>query len=163
MYNNNDIPPNFVYMPPAKIGQSVSTSQNIDSLKGNGTILFVDDEQILVDLTSTMLERLGYKTIGCSSACKALDIFSESPNEFNLVITDRTMSDMNGLTLLVKIKNIRENIPVVMCTGISDDISIEDLVVNGCSGLLSKPYSFSQLGETVKRVLTIKDNSTVTV
>lgn len=150
-----ELPPGFVYVAPRSNVVSVSCDPP-DSIKGTERILFVDDEQILVDLTCAMLERLGYKVTGYADAKDAFQEFVKAPDDFDLVLTDQTMQGMDGLNLMVRIKDVRADMPVVICTGLSDNISIEDLVINGCSGLVSKPYSLVQLGETVRQVLAMK-------
>ncbi|MGW8301419.1 MAG: PAS domain-containing hybrid sensor histidine kinase/response regulator, partial [Desulfobacterales bacterium] len=83
-------------------------------------ILLVDDEQPLVEIGKQMLERLGYSVATRTSSIEALELFKADPNRFDLVITDIVMPNLTGDKLAKKIINIRNDIPVVLCTGYSE-------------------------------------------
>ncbi|MBW1870212.1 MAG: response regulator, partial [Deltaproteobacteria bacterium] len=80
---------------------------------GNERILFIDDEQILVEIGSQMLERLGYKVVTKRSSVQALELFRAEPDRFDLVITDMTMPHMTGDNLAQELFKIRPDIPVM--------------------------------------------------
>ena len=90
---------------------------------GNERIMFVDDEEWLVDYGKNLFENLGYKVFGETSSVQALEAFKKNPDEFDLIITDQTMPNMSGIELTKKILEIRPDIPIILCTGYSKEIS----------------------------------------
>jgi len=92
---------------------------------GHERILFVDDEQAVVEMGQQMLEHLGYDVTTRTSSLEALELFRARPDQFELVITDMTMPNMTGADLTKEIRNIRRDVPVILCTGFSQLISEE--------------------------------------
>ena len=88
--------------------------------KGDERILFVDDEATLVDLGQQMLEHLGYKVEGKTSSIEALETFRARPDDFDLILTDKTMPNLTGFDLGKECKVIRPDIPIILCTGFSE-------------------------------------------
>jgi PAS domain S-box-containing protein len=120
---------------------------------GNERILFVDDEKPLVDIGKRMLERLGYEVVGKTSSIEALDAFRAQPDQFDLVITDLTMPNMTGKDLQKELVAIRQDIPVVLCTGFSNMISEKEAKALGISELVMKPVVRGDMARTIRRVL----------
>jgi PAS domain S-box-containing protein len=121
--------------------------------KGSETILFVDDEKGLVEITKKMLESLGYQVIADTSSIEALKLFMEEPNRFDLVITDMTMPHMTGEKLSGEILRIRPDIPIILCTGFSEMISEDKAKFLGIREFLLKPVGFEILARNVRKVL----------
>jgi CheY-like chemotaxis protein len=86
------------------------------TLQGNERILFVDDEEMLANIGSILLESLGYKVTKKVAAPEALDTFRANPENFDLVITDQTMPDLTGVELSTELLRIRPDIPIILCT-----------------------------------------------
>ncbi len=122
-------------------------------LKGSERILFVDDEESLVFSARRMLGKLGYDVIAKRNPIKALEIFKEQPETFDLVITDMTMPKMTGDRLAKEIMKIRPNIPLILSTGFSELISEEQAKEMGISTFVMKPYLVREMAKTIRRVL----------
>jgi len=88
-----------------------------DISHGSETILFVDDEESIANMVFKMLKRLGYQVEKQLNPAEALELFKAKPDSFDLVITDMTMPQMTGVNLAEKLKEIRSDIPVIICTG----------------------------------------------
>lgn len=116
-------------------------------------ILFVDDEAALVEMVTTMLGRLGYRVTGLTHSPKALEVFKQSPREFDLVITDQTMPDMTGITLAGKLFALRKDIPVILCTGYSETLSPDKAQEAGIRELVMKPIMKSEMVQAIRRAL----------
>jgi CheY-like chemotaxis protein/signal transduction histidine kinase len=121
--------------------------------KGNEKILFVDDEEAFVKVAKKMLERLGYEVRTMNSPLDALEIFQARPHGFDMVITDMTMPQMTGFTFTEKVKQIKPEIPIIMCSGHSDFIDKKTGRKIGISAFVQKPVAKSDLGMLVRRVL----------
>lgn len=127
---------------------------------GNECILFVDDEDMLVELNEQRLSQLGYDIVGTTRSAEALRIFRDEPNRFHMVITDYTMPDMNGLDLAKKLLKVRPDIPIILCTGYNDDVSPEKVRKAGIKEFLLKPQSKQELDRAIRRIL---DNNTPSI
>lgn len=120
---------------------------------GDESILFVDDEMALVDLGAQILNRLGYRVTTRTSSIEAFELFRGKPERFDLVISDTTMPNMTGDELAQKILGIREQLPVILCTGYSERMSRERAAEMGIAAFVLKPVVMSELANTVRRVL----------
>lgn len=120
---------------------------------GNERILFVDDEEVLVDLGKQMLERLGYKVVSRTSSVEALEAFRADPHKFDLVITDMTMPNMTGDEFAEEIMAIRPDTPIILCTGFSDRITKEKAEKMGIREFAMKPLVMSDLAKTIRKIL----------
>jgi two-component system, cell cycle sensor histidine kinase and response regulator CckA len=120
---------------------------------GTETILFVDDEKVLVDLGKEMLEELGYSVTAKTGSRDALETFRAQPEIFDLVITDMTMPDLTGRDLAKELITIRPGVPVIMCSGFSDLVDGKLQKETGIRELVMKPYATSHLAKIVRRVL----------
>ena len=122
-------------------------------LQGTERILFVDDEKELVDLGSGMLENFGYEVETRTSPVEALQLFSRMSDKYDLVITDKTMPNMSGFELAMELIKIRPDIPVILCTGFSDEVDLNKCNAVGIKKLLMKPLVMQELAESVRKVL----------
>jgi len=120
---------------------------------GTEKILFVDDEDTLVELGKTMLSKLGYTVVGFTEGKDALEYFSMNPDFFDIVITDQAMPELTGMQLARRILKIRPRIPVIICTGLSPKVSQEDMDKVGIADYLEKPLSIRELVSSVRCIL----------
>ncbi|MCP4727039.1 MAG: response regulator [bacterium] len=123
---------------------------------GDEHILLVDDEEPILKMEKQMLERLGYRVTSRTSSLEALEAFRLSSDKFDLTITDMTMPNMTGEKLTFELKQIRKEIPVILCTGFSEKISKEKAEALGIDGFLMKPIMKSELSKTIRTVLDSK-------
>jgi CheY-like chemotaxis protein len=145
-----------VYLPRHTSGEKADEPTSRPVPKGRERILFVDDEEMLVEMAEGMLGHLGYRVTGTTDSMSALQTFAQDPGAFDLVLTDHTMPQMTGAVLAQKLKEIRPDIPVILCTGYSETISKEKAESMGIDGFVMKPLSRNELAETVRRVLDTK-------
>ena len=127
--------------------------QNNTISTGEGKILFVDDEKMLVDLGKMMLERIGYQAVSLQSPTEALKIFEEDPGSFSLVITDLTMPNLQGTQLAAKIKKQSPKTPVILATGFDSHTAMARGDSKDIDLVLSKPLSINALSESIKTLL----------
>jgi PAS domain S-box-containing protein len=120
---------------------------------GNEHILFIDDEETLIDLAESMLKKLGYRVETRTRPDKALEIFGAAPHKFDLVISDMTMPGMTGDSLASELMKIRSDIPIIICTGYSEKIDEQRAKGLGIKGLIMKPFTIRSLSKTVRDAL----------
>jgi PAS domain S-box-containing protein len=146
-----------IYFPAIKIVDANRTEAALRQLadhKGqNERILFVDDEQSLAEIGKKMLEMLGYSVDTRTSSVEALACFQENPARFDLVITDMTMPNMTGLQLAKKVRALRPKIPIIICTGFSENINEDNFRALGIDGYVMKPIIMKKIAEVIQDVL----------
>lgn len=120
---------------------------------GNESILLVDDEEVLVDIGKKMLEHLGYEVVTRTNSIEALELFRKRPDRFELVITDMTMPNMTGDTFAKEIIKIRNDMPIILCTGFSERISEEEAKALGIRKFLMKPLVLREFAKTIRHAL----------
>mgnify|MGYP002725768250 CR=1 FL=1 len=126
---------------------------SITQLNGDEKILLVDDEKPVLNILEQVLDRFGYTTTSFSSSVEAFNCFKKSPCDFDLVITDMTMPKLTGDKLVEDIKNIRKNIPVILCTGFSEQIAQGRTNVFKPDKVLLKPTGKDELLQTIRLLL----------
>jgi len=142
-----------VYLPVTSITKNREYEDNVNVEKGTERILLIDDEESIVEMETAVLQKYGYRVSAFTSSIEALNAFKKEPGSFDLVLTDMTMPDMTGDILVDHIKHIRDNIPVIICTGFSENISNGNYADKGADGFLMKPVSIDKLiGEIRKRL-----------
>jgi DNA-binding NtrC family response regulator len=116
-------------------------------------ILIVDDEKRLVQSGQEMLEHLGYRVTGHTSSMAALESVRREPETYDLVITDFTMPQMNGVELALELSRLRPEMPIILYTAKTKAVSAEKAKKLGIKDYLLKPVSAAQLHEAIRRVL----------
>jgi len=145
-----------IYFPFMEIAPSAAAEETTGSLSlptGQGKILFIDDEKPLVQFSKEILEYLGYKVTVKTDSIKALEIFKQTPDLFDLIVTDQTMPNMTGLDLAKKIIAIRPGLPIVLCTGFSTKITEKKALTAGIHTYVKKPLGPRKLATVVSRIL----------
>jgi CheY-like chemotaxis protein len=130
-----------------------STSPPATVKKGKGRILFVDDEEAIVDVTGRKLQNFGYEVVTTTSSLEALEIFKTRAHTFDLVVTDMTMPGMTGLELSKQLLKINPDLPIVLCTGFSEEITPEKIKKTGIREMVMKPVVRDELARAIGNAL----------
>ena len=142
-----------VYLPRIE-GEIAPEPRLVEALPtGDERILFVDDENALVELGTQMLESLGYHVMATPSSLEALETFRAQPGAFDLVITDMTMPALTGIELAKALLAVRANIPIILCTGFSELINGKEVKEAGIREFVMKPYATRNFANTIRKVL----------
>ena len=120
---------------------------------GAERILFVDDEETIVELTKIILAHLGYQVTVCTDSRQALKLYESNPEGFDLIITDMTMPHLSGSELAQQIKKLRPGQPIILCTGYSSYINAEVAAELGIKTFLLKPVARQELAVAVRNAL----------
>lgn len=124
-----------------------------DLQAGTEHVLVVDDEPQVGQMTCASLELLGYRTSLFQAPVIALEKFSQEPEAYDLVLTDMTMPTLTGLDLLKRLRGLRSDIPIILCSGFSELINEQKAQALGFQKFLMKPIALRDLSSTVRRVL----------
>ena len=144
-----------VYLPVAETEEKIGPKENLTKSLPTGSehILLVDDDEVIVNLNKTLLEKLGYRVTALASSVEALASFQKNQNDFDLVITDMTMPKITGKELAEQLLAIRPNLPIILCTGYSDLIDEQEAKAMGIRDYVMKPFSNKDFVITIRKVL----------
>ncbi|MFZ5448354.1 MAG: tetratricopeptide repeat protein [Thermodesulfobacteriota bacterium] len=116
-------------------------------------ILLVDDEAQLCRLEEKLLQRLGYQVTAFTDSPSALKAFRKNPDDFDLVVTDSSMSKLSGLELAEELLRLRPNLPIILATGFSEAEKISRAQQIGVKECLEKPILAGDLDKVLRRLL----------
>lgn len=142
-----------VYFPAVKSVKPTEVDTDTNVLGGNERILFVDDEDTLVDLGKQMIEFLGYRVTALVNSQEAFNLFQKDPYAFDLVITDLVMPRMSGDELAQNMLAIRPDIPVILITGFAEQMTPEKAELIGVKKLVTKPIVMKDIAKLIRDAL----------
>jgi CheY-like chemotaxis protein len=116
------------------------------------TVLLVDDEETVRRVGASMLERLGCQVETAPDGRAAIEIFAENPSRFDCVILDLTMPRMGGEECFERLREIRDDVVVVLTSGYSEQELVDRVAGRGMAGFLQKPYLYEVFTATLMRV-----------
>jgi CheY-like chemotaxis protein len=116
-------------------------------------ILVVDDEEMSVMLVKQLLTTAGYSVTSAQSGFECLDLFRRRPLTYQLVLLDLTMPFMDGEETFHRLREIRPDVPVMLCTGFIQNDRLERLMTAGLAGFLRKPFAPDEIASQVKAIL----------
>jgi PAS domain S-box-containing protein len=119
---------------------------------GSETIIFADDEEDIVKMLTMMLEHLGYNVIPAAGGEQVLSYLKNHLQEVDMLITDQTMRDMTGLELAKEVHDLRQDLPIILCSGYSETLSSNSSEQQGIKKFLAKPIKMKDLAETIRQV-----------
>ena len=143
-----------IYLPRITYEEGAVDIESVETFPpGHERVLFIDDEQALVNIGKQMLEHVGYEVVARTSSGDALELFRDEPERFDIVITDMTMPNMTGDRLAKELMQIRPDIPIILCTGFSETISGKKAKEMGIRAFVMKPYLLQDVAKTIREVL----------
>ena len=116
-------------------------------------ILVVDDEEVALMLVKQLLTTAGYQVTTAQSGFECLDLFRRRPLSYQLVLLDLTMPFMDGEETFHRLREIRQDVPVMLCTGFIQNDRLEGLMTAGLTGFLRKPFAPDEIAAQVKAIL----------
>jgi CheY-like chemotaxis protein len=116
-------------------------------------VLVVDDEEPVRSLVTAILHAAGFRVHAAANGPEALDLFSSHPGDFDLVILDYVMPDMDGTEVMRELRRLVPSVKVILSSGHSSCFDLRDLVAAGVTAFLPKPYRPQDLLRVVRDVL----------
>ena len=123
------------------------------SLKGDETILLVDDEALVRDLGNEILQSYGYQILQACDGLEALEIYEKKAGEIDLVILDLLMPNLSGNETFKRLKQLDPNVKILICSGYSSREDDPETVDRGQAPMVHKPFKPEELGHAVRRLL----------
>ena len=133
---------------PVKEGLKLETSTPLPNLikkTKKGTILICDDEEIVADVASKMLQELNYKVIFAKDGIESISMYKDNRNEIDLVLLDLTMPKLSGEEVFLKIREIEPQAKIILSSGYSKKDAMLKFSGMNLSGFIQKPYRFQDL------------------
>lgn len=143
-----------IYLPASEAKSLPAAAEHPpETLKGSGTILLVDDEEMILQVAGEILEKIGYRVLPVESGKKAVELFRNSAHSIDLVILDMIMPEMSGTEVFQRIQEIDPAARVLLSSGYSVEGQARELLKRGCKGFIQKPYSMGELSRKIRQVL----------
>lgn len=143
-----------IYLPATKSENKLKQAEyKIEPFGKGKTILVVDDEQMIRDMASDMLNLLGFKVFLAASGVEGLDIYKLHKNQIDVVLLDLLMPEMNGTLCFENLKEINPEVKVIIATGIDEFDKKKELEEKGIKGYLGKPYRLENIAQKLNEIL----------
>ena len=120
---------------------------------GKETILLVDDEAVIAEITKEILEMLGYRTLLAGSGQEAISVFTEKHAAINLVILDMVMPGMSGAKVFEALRSLKPDIKIIVYSGYFINDEIQSLLDRGGCEFIQKPFSIEALSEKIREMM----------
>ena len=125
---------------------------------GSETILFIDDEELILEVGQLMIQKLGYTVMTARNGEQALDLFHSEKDRIHMVILDMMLPDMGGKDVYEKLKDIQTDVRVLLSSGYTIDGQASEILDLGCNGFIQKPFDLKRLSLKIRQVLDGKKN-----
>lgn len=142
-----------IYLPVKAENTAVTESENSQETTKLKTVLIIDDEEMVVEVCTSMLKKLGYDALGVMNAKSAIRIVNDPDATIDLVFLDIKMPDMDGEVLFTQLKDIRPDLKVVICSGNSLNGHVKRMMEAGAVGYIQKPFRMEKLSAELDKYL----------
>lgn len=142
-----------IYLPASERKVVKDEAPDEELLKGEETILLVDDEDMILDVGTDIIERLGYTVLCAKSGKEAIGIYEENPGRIDMVILDMIMPEIGGGETYDRLKEISPDIKVLLSSGYSINGQATEILDRGCNGFLQKPFNARDLSKKLRKIL----------
>jgi PAS domain S-box-containing protein len=142
-----------IYLP---VTEKQAWSQDVpppELLGGTEQVLLVDDEQMILQVGTAMLEKLGYRVACALGGREAVQIASANDAAFDLVILDMVMPDLNGEKVFDILRAAKPSLPILLSSGYSLNGQADKIMKKGCNGFIQKPFNLFELSRMVRKIL----------
>jgi len=143
-----------VYLPVSGKEVSDEKREEPDILTGSETVLLVDDEQLIIDVGSKLLQRMGYRVLTAGNGKQAIEIYRRNKGAIAIVILDLIMPQVSGGEVYDRLREIDPQVRVLLSSGYSVDGQAAEILKRGCNGFIQKPFRPDALSEKIRAILT---------
>jgi CheY-like chemotaxis protein len=143
-----------LYLPASDRDAVTDKQEAVQILKGTETILLVDDERTVLEVSSEIISSMGYKVFAAGSGQDALAIYLDNIESIQLVILDLIMPGMSGSETFDRLKQMNSEIKVLLSSGYGMNQNVQHIMDRGCRGFIQKPFNIGELSKKLREVLT---------
>lgn len=145
-----------IYLPASKKKIHDAKKVTPTLLSGTGTILVVDDEELMTDVCKQILQKMGFQVFIASNGKEAIEVFNANRDTIDLVILDIILPGMDGIVIYDHLKEIKPGIKVLIASGYSINGKASELMKKGCKGFIQKPFRKDELSLKLNEILSKK-------
>ena len=142
-----------IYLPGTEEVVREDREFSAEPVKGDGRVLLVDDEEIILTTGEQMLRALGYETLIATDGREALKLYEENQNEIDIVLLDMVMPSLGGAKTFDRLKEMNPSVKVLLSSGYSLDGEAKEIMQRGCDGFIQKPFDMGTLSHSIKEIL----------
>lgn len=124
-----------------------------ETMKKKGVILFVDDDELVLDIGGKMIQRLDYEVLVARDGEEAIALFEKNKAAVDLVILDMRMPDMNGATVHDHLRKIRPDAKIILASGYLENARARDIIAHKYNDFIQKPFQFDQLTHKIEEMM----------
>jgi len=117
------------------------------------TALIVDDEEIMLDIESFMLQKIGFNILKAGSSAEACQLYEDKKEHIDIVVLDMIMPDENGAKTYKRLKKMNPDIRVLVSSGLERDGNIDEILNDGQNGFIRKPFQFEEFTNNIDAML----------
>ncbi len=142
-----------IYLPASgkKVRKVLRTASEIT--KTTGTVLLVDDEDVILEVEKELLEALGHEVLTARDGKEAVEVYKKKGDKIDLVLMDMVMPNMGGGEAYDRMKEINPRVRVLLSSGYSIDGEAREILARGCNGFIQKPYAIKELSKKIREIL----------
>ncbi|NVM22371.1 MAG: response regulator, partial [Desulfobacterales bacterium] len=142
-----------IYLPVSEKKAWKAAKAAAEIVKGNGTVLLVDDEEVILEVGRDLLEAVGYRVLTAKDGKEAIEVYKKNRQEIEIVVLDMVMPNMGGGEAYDRIKEIEPHVKVLLSSGFSIDGEASQILERGCDGFIQKPFDMKELSEKIRKIL----------
>jgi two-component system cell cycle sensor histidine kinase/response regulator CckA len=141
-----------VSLPASEKAANTAEDHRVNIVKGSGTVLLVDDEDMVREVASELLGELGYRVMEAGNGEQALRIYQDLQQDIDVVILDMIMPGMGGGQVFDRLREINADVRVLLSSGYSMDGQAMGILGRGCDGFIQKPFNLEQLSQKIEEI-----------
>ena len=142
-----------IYLPASDKAVPTPKKAHEKFVEGRETVLLVDDEDMIIDVGTRMLKKLGYVVLTARDGKEAIDIFKQQQDKIDLIVLDMIMPQMGGGETYDRIKEIKPDVKVLLSSGFSINGQASEILNRGCNGFIQKPFNLQNLSQNLRAIL----------
>ncbi len=142
-----------IYLPASEIKLRKTVKIPEELIKGTGTVLMVDDEEVIIEVGRELLGAIGYKVLTAIDGKEAIEIYKKNMDKIDIVLLDMIMPDMGGGKVFDIIKKINPDAKVLLISGYSLDNQAAEILNRGCDGFMQKPFNLNELSGKIRKII----------
>ncbi|MBW2117664.1 MAG: PAS domain S-box protein, partial [Deltaproteobacteria bacterium] len=142
-----------IYLPASEKEITTEKVPHEDLLRATGTILLVDDEEMIIDVGGQMLEKLGFEVLIARNGKEAMEVYEKNRDRIDIVVLDMIMPGMGGGETYDKLKENNPDIKVLLSSGYSIDGRATEILDRGCNGFIQKPFDIEKLSHSIRKTI----------
>jgi CheY-like chemotaxis protein len=125
----------------------------VEVIKGTGTVLLVDDEEVILEVGQDLLEAMGYRILVARDGKEGVRVYKKNWDKIDIVVMDMVMPNMGGGEAYDRIREINPNVKVLLSSGFSIDGEASEILDRGCDGFIQKPFNMKKLSGKIMEIL----------